>query len=221
MHIYMYICMHTVYIHTSDRRGQEQHNQRVRLDVLENANKRLDMENAGARALIEKIDVERVRDDAERANLQEELEAAASNIFELQRGQEALRVNLANAKEGNTQLQDRVSVLTAQLHTRTSECAEFRQQMGYQEKELLEANAVLQRSRNEMVGKDAIIEQLSQQQVNLHAVLNQSKAEIANMHGEKDHLLTQALSACPLSFCTMKCSLNSLKRARNHEESVL
>jgi chromosome segregation ATPase len=63
-----------------------------------------------------------------------------------------------------------------------------------QEKELLETQAVAERARREIVDKDGRIQELSQLVERLQEEQTRAIAEMQKMRGEKDHLITEALS---------------------------
>ena len=111
----------------TDRRGQELTKVRTHVEELETAIKHLTYENQGARALIEKNDVHQLQHEKERARLVEELGAGEGMRQELERSKEEALKALMNAKDGNTNLQDRVSVITGQLHSRGQELEDVRQ----------------------------------------------------------------------------------------------
>ena len=171
----------------TDRRGQELQQARMSLDALASTNKHLDMNLAACRALIEKMDAQKRVDESFRAKLQEELDTAVSSNTQLQH-------NLANAKDGNNNLLDRVSVLTAELKARGQEVQEVRQQAAAQERELLEMYALSERLKRDIAVKDASFQEVSDHAARLGESQAQMKTEMAKMRGEKDHLLTQALS---------------------------
>jgi golgin subfamily B member 1 len=171
----------------TDRRGQELQQARMSLDALASTNKHLDMDLAACRALIEKMDAQKRVDESFRAKLQEELDTAVSSNTQLQH-------NLANAKDGNNNLLDRVSVLTSELKARGQEMQEVRQQAAAQEQELLEVYALSERLKRDIAVRDASFQEVSDHAARLGESQAQMKTEMAKMRGEKDHLLTQALS---------------------------
>jgi chromosome segregation ATPase len=171
----------------TDRRGQELQQARMSLDALASTNKHLDMDLAACRALIEKMDAQKRVDESFRAKLQEDLDTAVTSNTQLQH-------NLANAKDGNNNLLDRVSVLTSELKARGQEVQDVRQQAAAQERELLEVYALSERLKREISVRDASFQEVSDHAARLAESQAQMKTEMAKMRGEKDHLLTQALS---------------------------
>ena len=101
---------------------------------------------------------------------------------------------LLNAKDGNTNLADRVSVLTGQLHLRGQETSDLRQQFVQKEKDLLEAQLITQRLQADIAMKDTALSQLAEERGHMDEHIKSTMAEISKMRGEKDHFLTQALN---------------------------
>jgi len=178
----------------TDRRAGELQQARMSLDGLTSTNKQLDMDLAACRALIEKMDAQRRVEESTRAKLQDELDAAVSSNTQLQQAKEQVARDLANAKDGNSNLQDRVSVLTSQLMARGQEVQQVQQQAATQERDLLEALAASERLKRDIAVRDASLQEVSGEAARLGESQEQMKREMAKMRGEKDHLLTQALS---------------------------
>ena len=184
----------------------EEMDQRTKeLAKLRASAEQLEMDYSRARAQIEKADLERQQDDAESARLRELLAAAADMNTELEAENERAHKELANAKDANANLLDRVSVLTSQMH----EAGEAVQLLAQRDKELLEIKALNQELTKEKT-------QLSMQVAHLEEVHTQARDEMAKLRGQQDHLMTQQLSdrdtigELNTQIAELKSSVNSL-----------
>jgi chromosome segregation ATPase len=110
----------------TDRKGQEVQRLRAAVGALEEGKALLEKELAEERMRAEQISMQREGEERERAHLREELGAAVGNSRELARARDEVQQQLMNAKDGNTNLQDRVSVLSAQLKSRMDDLEDLR-----------------------------------------------------------------------------------------------